>query len=145
MAAPQIPNLLSLRGAPRSRGRGRGRGFGTSSQSDADTQARKDKLLQATDSDASGSRMSAVNKGYLRDPYAKELALDDVPRRFPIINRGMYLLSLSLRKTYWLTHQAHMYAQPPWTSLSKTSSSQTSHTPVRSYPWEQGQTQDISD
>jgi len=56
----------------------------TSSQS-------KDKIIQQTDDDASGSRLSAVEAGYLDDSFARAFAgaeSSEVPRRMPIINRG---------------------------------------------------------
>lgn len=89
--ATEIPNLLSLRGT----GGGRRRG-GTSSlghggrQEDAET--RKDRIVQQTDNDASGSRMSAVSLGYLEDPFAQAFLQGAIPRRYPIINRGMKTL-----------------------------------------------------
>jgi len=52
--------------------------------------ARKDKIVQGTDTDANVSRMSAVTVGYLDDPFAKEFATASTQRRFPIINRGTY-------------------------------------------------------
>lgn len=50
-----------------------------------------DKVVQRTDEDASVSRLSAVEVGYLEDPFAK-LFVDSRSRgrRFPIINRGIY-------------------------------------------------------
>ena len=89
MAAPQIPNLNTLRG-PRSSGRGRGRGrgaLGDEESSPAEAQASKDKIVQQTDHDASVSRMSAVEVGYLNDAFAQHFA-SARQRRFPIINRG---------------------------------------------------------
>ena len=53
----------------------------------------KDHIVQQTDVDASGSRLAAVNLGYLVDPYAALLYTggdNDRPRRFPLINRGTY-------------------------------------------------------
>ncbi|RPB25965.1 leucine carboxyl methyltransferase [Terfezia boudieri ATCC MYA-4762] len=53
----------------------------------------KDHIVQQTDVDASGSRLAAVNLGYLVDPYAALLHAggeNDRPRRFPLINRGTY-------------------------------------------------------
>jgi [phosphatase 2A protein]-leucine-carboxy methyltransferase len=67
MSVSQIPNLLSSRGGPRSRGRGRGRG-GPSNISAA---LRRDQTIQATDTDAAVSRLSAVALGYLEDPFAQ--------------------------------------------------------------------------
>jgi len=96
MAAPQIPNLLSMRGAHRSRGGGRGRGGpGFTSvnvnSGPAASSIDKDRLVRETDTDANVSRRSAVNCGYLEDPYASEFGGDDAPRRLPIINRGTYV------------------------------------------------------
>jgi [phosphatase 2A protein]-leucine-carboxy methyltransferase len=94
MAAPHIPNLLSLRGNRGEgwgRGRGRGRGVDLSGPEASDdfTRAQNDKIVQATDTDANVSRMSAVTAGYLSDPFAKEFAAPgEVQRRYPIINRG---------------------------------------------------------
>lgn len=53
--------------------------------------ASKDKIIQGTDQDASVSRLSAVEVGYLSDPFAKAFVpseSDRWVRRFPIINRG---------------------------------------------------------
>jgi hypothetical protein len=90
MSAPQIPNLLSSRGGPRSRGsrgRGRGRGFGHQ-----DAQQRKDIDIQSTDTDAAVSRLSAVSLGYLDDPFASYFVSGAGTRRLPIINRGTTFL-----------------------------------------------------
>lgn len=89
MAAPQIPNLDTLRNA-RGPGRGRGRGQGGSSGLGSDGgRAANDKIVQQTDQDASVSRLSAVDVGYLDDPFAKYFATGKEQRRFPIINRGV--------------------------------------------------------
>ena len=90
MAAPQIPNLNTLRnllGPGRGRGRGRGRG-GHSEVSSEEDKALNDRIVQQTDQDASVSRLSAVEVGYLDDPFAKHFVSSEVQRRFPIINRG---------------------------------------------------------
>lgn len=92
MAAPQIPNLNILRNV-RGGGRGRGRGSGSSSNaynsSPEEEKLAKDKIVQQTDHDASVSRMSAVELGYLDDPFAKYFVSGGAgQRRFPIINRG---------------------------------------------------------
>ncbi|OAQ97970.1 hypothetical protein LLEC1_00531 [Akanthomyces lecanii] len=88
MSAPSIPNLLSLRGGRAGRGGGlrsrRGGGPGA-------TAAHHDSTIQGTDTDAAVSRLSAVDAGYLEDPYAAYFVsrTDGPPqRRFPIINRG---------------------------------------------------------
>ncbi|KAJ5917345.1 hypothetical protein N7466_010899 [Penicillium verhagenii] len=89
MAAPRIPNLNSLR-----RGQGRGRG-GLRGLGDNDTRPTgKDRVVQGTDNDASVSRLSAVELGYLNDPYVTALtAPGNATRRFPIINRGEWRVS----------------------------------------------------
>jgi hypothetical protein len=96
MSAPQIPNLLSLRGGPRSRGsRGRGRGplAGDADPgiSGGNARNRKDLDIQSTDTDAAVSRLSAVSLGYLHDPYAALFVAGGGTRRMPIINRGISL------------------------------------------------------
>lgn len=86
MAAPQIPNLNTLRkGRLRSRGNGRAGEDGHGVRSSG-----KDRVVQGTDNDASVSRMSAVELGYLDDPYAAALTPPgSATRRLPIINRGI--------------------------------------------------------
>ncbi len=95
MAAPQIPNLNSLRnplGAGLGRGRGRGPGRGGHSEvSSEEEKAANDRIVQQTDQDASVSRLSAVEVGYLDDPFAKYFVSAEVQRRYPIINRGTRL------------------------------------------------------
>ena len=89
MAAPQIPNLNTLRNA-RGIGRGKGRGHsGPSRLNPAQDKIANDRIVQETDQDASLSRMSAVEVGYLDDPFAKYFVSGGVQRRFPIINRGL--------------------------------------------------------
>ncbi|KAF8430226.1 S-adenosyl-L-methionine-dependent methyltransferase [Tirmania nivea] len=61
----------------------------------------KDHIVQQTDVDASGSRLAAVNLGYLVDPYAALLHTggdNDPPRRFPLINRGTYTRTTAIDK-----------------------------------------------
>ncbi|KAK4450053.1 putative leucine carboxyl methyltransferase [Podospora aff. communis PSN243] len=92
MSAPSIPNLLSLRGSSRGgRGRGSGRGRGGSS---SHSTPGHDATIQGTDTDAALSRLSAVELGYLDDPFAEIFAQNTAPgapvRRLPIINRGTY-------------------------------------------------------
>ncbi|KAH8911412.1 leucine carboxyl methyltransferase [Coniochaeta sp. PMI_546] len=95
MSAPSIPNLLSLRGTSRGgRGRGRGRGGHHTSAATA-----HDTTIQGTDTDAAVSRMSAVDVGYLDDPYAQYFVSNvpgPVTRRLPIINRGTYTRTTAL-------------------------------------------------
>ena len=86
MAAPSIPNLNSFRTG---RGRGRGRGLGGSSSHESSLdKSSNDRIVQQTDQDASVSRMSAVNAGYLNDPFAKLFVSSEALNRLPIINRG---------------------------------------------------------
>ncbi|KFY84857.1 hypothetical protein V500_08920 [Pseudogymnoascus sp. VKM F-4518 (FW-2643)] len=96
MAAPEIPNLLSMRGN-RSRGGGRGRGGG-SARGGGPAAVDRDKMIRETDTDANGSRRSAVACGYLEDPYVSEFVADigdDTPAlRMPIINRGTYVRTI---------------------------------------------------
>jgi hypothetical protein len=93
--APQIPNLLTSRangpGRVRRGGfRGVGSGAEDGGEDPAAARARKDTIVQGTDTDANISRMSAVSVGYLDDPFAKEFATSNTQRRFPIINRGTF-------------------------------------------------------
>jgi [phosphatase 2A protein]-leucine-carboxy methyltransferase len=95
MSAPQIPNLLSLRGGPRlrggGRGRGRGRSFANGDSPATVAQQRKDLDIQTTDTDAAVSRLSAVSLGYLDDAYAAYFVNGPGTRRLPIINRGLFM------------------------------------------------------
>jgi len=86
---PEIPNLLSLRGSGGGRRRG-GSPLFTNGRTQEDVETRKDKIVQQTDNDASGSRMSAVSLGYLEDTFAQAFVQGAIPRRYPIINRGRY-------------------------------------------------------
>lgn len=91
MANPHIPNIKTLRTSRlNGSGQGRGRGLaGSSSGADSDQhKALKDKVIQQTDQDASVSRLSAVEVGYLDDSFAAVFASSQSQRRFPIINRG---------------------------------------------------------
>ncbi len=95
MSAPSIPNLLSLRGSSRGRGRGRGRGGGVSPASAHG----HDVTIQGTDTDAAVSRVSAVDLGYLDDPFSQYFvqSVQAPPsRRLPIINRGTYTRTIAL-------------------------------------------------
>lgn len=89
MAAPSIPNLLSLRGSGRGGGRG-GRGRRQAGPSASSTGVSPDATIQGTDTDAAVSRLSAVQLGYLEDPYARFFVTGPPTRRLPIINRGPY-------------------------------------------------------
>ncbi|KAJ5664468.1 hypothetical protein N7507_005199 [Penicillium longicatenatum] len=92
MAAPQIPNLNTLR-----RGRGRDRGGLRGVDDNGPRITPKDRVVQGTDNDASVSRLSAVELGYLDDPYATALTdPGNATRRFPIINRGTYVRTTAI-------------------------------------------------
>ena len=86
MSAPQIPNLKTLRGPRGSRTLRRGQ-----HASSEEYKSANDRVIQGTDQDASVSRLSAVEIGYLIDPIAKLFVPsqnDQQTRRYPIINRG---------------------------------------------------------
>lgn len=57
--------------------------------------------MQQTDTDAAGSRLSAVQQGYLHDDFAHFFAIakgsgSDAIRRQPIINRGTYVRTVAI-------------------------------------------------
>ncbi|KAH7031142.1 S-adenosyl-L-methionine-dependent methyltransferase [Microdochium trichocladiopsis] len=95
MSAPSIPNLLSLRGTRGgARGRLQRRGGGPPAAQGTSPAPSNDAVVQGTDTDAALSRMSAVDLGYLQDPYAALFVQRPTVglgrRRLPIINRGTY-------------------------------------------------------
>jgi hypothetical protein len=96
MSAPQIPNLNTLRRGGGRAGRPRGRGglaSGDHHGTGGAAASAKDRVVQNTDNDASVSRLSAVELGYLEDPFATALTTPGPgTRRFPIINRGEFLV-----------------------------------------------------
>lgn len=87
MSVPQIPNLNSLR---RGGLRGRGRGSGEHAHGGARRPpVDHDQIVRNTDNDATTSRLSAVEAGYLQDPFARLLTMGEgVQRRLPLMNRG---------------------------------------------------------
>ncbi|KAL2363812.1 hypothetical protein RJZ56_003283 [Blastomyces dermatitidis] len=112
MPAPQIPNLNTLRRGA-GRGRLRGRGINEPTTSDAEGTVAKDKIIQQTDNDASVSRLSAVDLGYLHDPFVQVLVNGGGigSRRYPIINRGIPpILHLNL----CLNFSTHFWALSNW-------------------------------
>jgi hypothetical protein len=130
MTTPQIPHLKNFRrGGPRGRGRGRGAFPGTrdetrEEQTEEEKKDAKDKIVQSTDNDASVSRLSAVDAGYLDDPFARALTTGKAARRYPIINRGMSMLSLlscSKAKANQSPHQEPTSAQRQLISSSRSS------------------------
>src|SRR5271155_3227987 len=90
MSAPHIPNLNTRR---RGVGRDRGRGRGLSSEQDGSEEQRaanQDKIVQGTDVDAATARLSAVQNGYMDDPFAHLLVPGGTAtKRLPLMNRGM--------------------------------------------------------
>ncbi|KKA28771.1 hypothetical protein TD95_002844 [Thielaviopsis punctulata] len=100
MSAPSIPNLLSLRGRGTGRrGRGGGRLGGSST---------RDSAIQGTDSDAAISRLSAVELGYMQDPFARYFAgSTGSVRRLPIINRGTYTRTMALDRLIYAFLQSN--------------------------------------
>ncbi|KAG0372941.1 hypothetical protein BGX24_012380 [Mortierella sp. AD032] len=60
-----------------------------------DPQAARDDVIKGTDDDAIISKLSAVNLGYLDDPFVKHF-VKRPSRRPPLINRGSYLRTRSL-------------------------------------------------
>jgi len=98
---PTLNTLRTGRGGPRLRGGRRGGGgissFGDDASIEQDNSS-KDRIIQQTDYDASTSRLSALELGYLEDPYAKAFLKpgEQIPRRYPIINRGTYVRSTAI-------------------------------------------------
>ncbi|OAP56554.1 hypothetical protein AYL99_09733 [Fonsecaea erecta] len=94
MSAPSIPNLNSLRRGQRGRGRSRA-DYGThiaAGQGSSRSQLHQDEIVQNTDNDAATSRQSAVDAGYLEDPFSTLLHTGGpVSRRLPLMNRGTYV------------------------------------------------------
>ncbi|KAA8914532.1 S-adenosyl-L-methionine-dependent methyltransferase [Sphaerosporella brunnea] len=56
----------------------------------------KDRIVQQTDQDASQSRVSAVETGYLHDDFAKAFCAQEGARKFPLINRGTFVRTTAL-------------------------------------------------
>ena len=98
-----IPNLNTLRtergGLRRRRGAAPGlRNDGENENYAGEADAGRDRIIQQTDQDASSSRMSAVELGYLTDVAAEALFPpgQEVPKRYPIINRGTYVRTTAI-------------------------------------------------
>ncbi|KAG9775426.1 leucine carboxyl methyltransferase, partial [Aureobasidium melanogenum] len=97
MSHTTIPNLNTLRRGQRGRGRGRGHPAAHSGGEGHSGRQRQDDIVQSTDNDAATSRLSAVEAGYLEDPFVRLLHPDEqVPRRLPLMNRGTYLRTASI-------------------------------------------------
>ena len=56
----------------------------------------KDEVIQKTDNDAATSRLSAVETGYLDDPFARLLTPGQHARRLPLMNRGTYVRTTAI-------------------------------------------------
>ncbi|OJK04705.1 hypothetical protein ASPACDRAFT_38264 [Aspergillus aculeatus ATCC 16872] len=128
MSASQIPNLNTLRrGGGRLRGRGRGGGeSGSDAPSRRGGSSTKDRVVQGTDNDASVSRLSAVNLGYLDDPFASALTPPgQETRRLPIINRGTYV------RTTTIDHLLTQFLHPSTTPNQPDTPQQTPTTPTK--------------
>ncbi|KAL8825902.1 MAG: hypothetical protein Q9191_004126 [Dirinaria sp. TL-2023a] len=96
MAASHIPNLNTFRAIRGGRPSRRGRSALTEEE-----RAVSDKIIQGTDQDASVSRLSAVEVGYLSDPFARFFVPSENERRvrrYPIINRGTFVRTTAIDK-----------------------------------------------
>lgn len=115
MSAPSLPNLLHSRGRG---GRPLRRGRGGASSSAA---VHPDEIVQRTDTDAAVSRLSAVELGYLDDPYARFFAQGSGPgdRRLPIINRGEWGLEPPTSGVMLTGLQVLMRGRQRWMGLSR--------------------------
>lgn len=100
MAAPQIPNLLSRprKGPATQRSSRPG-----NNQISASAKPSNDTIIQATDTDAALSRLSAASLSYFEDPFAAAFSpvshATSPPshvRRMPIINRGTYVRTTAI-------------------------------------------------
>ena len=114
--------------------------------SDRSSAEEKDRVVQQTDQDASQSRLSAVETGYLHDPFAKLFVTDEVQTRYPLINRGDREPTLTLEKKAitadW--HQEPSSAQRQLTSSWGVSCLLPRPRPSRLSPWVQAPTHGIS-
>ncbi|KXL48526.1 hypothetical protein M433DRAFT_495095, partial [Acidomyces richmondensis BFW] len=108
-----IPNLNTLRTGrrgPRLRSGGDHAAPKNNDVLPEDFEANKDRVVQQTDNDASSSRLSAVSLGYLDDKYARCFLAQsqEIPRRYPIINRGTYVRSTAIDNLI----KRFLYAEP---------------------------------
>lgn len=82
----EIPDLRTLLG----QGRGGALRGGIRRRGGTGASNLEDNAVKGTDQDAAGSRVSCVELGYLRDPYAKLFATQQTVRRLPLLNRGIF-------------------------------------------------------
>jgi hypothetical protein len=110
MSAPSIPNLNAFRrGGIRSRGSGRAAAGAPGTGGGQQRQVHRDALVQNTDGDAAGSRLSAVSAGYLEDSFAALLHPEQsTPRRLPLMNRGRHTICHDVRLSQLTPHQVLM-------------------------------------
>lgn len=96
---PPLSTFRSARRGPRLRG-GRSNTGNGEILSEEDLEKSRDRVIQQTDNDATSSRMSAVSLGYLNDQYAKAFFPQgqEVPKRYPIINRGTHVRTEAIDK-----------------------------------------------
>ncbi|KAL4750685.1 leucine carboxyl methyltransferase 1 [Aspergillus terricola var. indicus] len=115
MSAPQIPNLNTLR-----RGGGRGRFRARGGHDSSSSSGHKDRVVQGTDNDASVSRLSAVELGYLEDPFARALTpMGQEMRRLPIINRGTYVRTTAIDQLVASFLGLKADSDPTWNTKKK--------------------------
>ncbi|KAH9841269.1 leucine carboxyl methyltransferase like protein [Teratosphaeria destructans] len=118
-----IPNLNTLRPGrrgPRLRGDRGGRAIPVNDDASAeDIEAERDRIVQQTDNDASISRLSAVALGYLKDDYAQLFLVQgqQVPKRYPIINRGTYVRTSAIDRLVKGFLQTHPHQRKQIISL----------------------------
>ncbi|KAF9094290.1 hypothetical protein BGX23_002304 [Mortierella sp. AD031] len=97
-----------------------------------DPQAGRDDVIKGTDDDAIISKLSAVNLGYLDDPFVKHF-VKRPSRRPPLINRGSYLRTRSLdtfTEQFIKSDAAPSTATPQNTSPTATTTTTATATPT---------------
>jgi hypothetical protein len=80
----------------------------------ADSKDSKDRVVQQTDQDASQSRVSAVETGYLRDDFAQAFCAQKGARKFPLINRGLSFHPRFHSRSLQGEFKAPLCAPLPW-------------------------------
>ncbi|KAF9280078.1 hypothetical protein BGZ68_007520 [Mortierella alpina] len=90
----------------------------------------QDDVIKGTDDDAIISKLSAVDLGYLEDPFVKHF-VKRPSRRPPLINRGSYLRTRTLDS---LTEQFIRSTAEHTSTLSTATSSSSSSAPLQAIP-----------